>query len=250
MKLNLIRNATLRVTYHNTVILIDPFLAPKHSLPSFAGKSPNPLVDLPMSAEKVVDGVDMVIVSHLHTDHFDPAAQELLAKDLPLVCQPNDAERIRAMGFSNVQPLETELEWQRITLKRTLGQHGVGDVLVAMGEVSGFLLTTEGEPTVYWCGDTIWYPEVKKVINANQPDIIITHSSGALWGEYPDPIVMDASQTIALCKAAPNSIVVATHMEALDHGTVSRAELRHKALAEGIPDSQLRIPSNGEMLMF
>jgi L-ascorbate metabolism protein UlaG (beta-lactamase superfamily) len=35
MRLQLIRNATLRLTYHGQLILIDPYLAPKHTLPSY-----------------------------------------------------------------------------------------------------------------------------------------------------------------------------------------------------------------------
>ncbi len=48
VQLQLIRNATLRLTYHNQLILIDPYFAPKHTLPSYADKSLNPLVDLPL----------------------------------------------------------------------------------------------------------------------------------------------------------------------------------------------------------
>lgn len=59
---------------------------------------------------------------------------------------------------------------------------------------------------------------------------------------------MDAEQTIAVCRAAPNSTVIATHMEALDHATVSRAELRQQADAAGIDN--LLIPADGETLTF
>jgi hypothetical protein len=69
-----------------------------------------------------------------------------------------------------------------------------------------------------------------------------------MWGDYPDPIVMDAAQTAAVCKAAPNSTIIAVHMESLDHGTVTRADLREQANAEGITESQLLIPADGETL--
>jgi hypothetical protein len=61
---------------------------------------------------------------------------------------------------------------------------------------------------------------------------------------------MDAEQTISLCQAAPNAVVVATHMEALDHGTVARADLRALAEKEGIGDDRLLIPLDGEVLVF
>jgi hypothetical protein len=70
-------------------------------------------------------------------------------------------------------------------------------------------------------GDTIWCEPVADLIEQIQPDIIITHSCGAMWGNN-ELIVMDAAQTLEVCQAAPNSVVIATHMDALDHATVSR----------------------------
>ena len=52
---------------------------------------PNPLVELPFPAEEVVRGIDGCIVTHLHGDHFDDAAAELLPRDLPLLTQPESA---------------------------------------------------------------------------------------------------------------------------------------------------------------
>ena len=79
-----------------------------------------------------------------------------------------------------------------------------------------------------------------------KPDIIVTHSCGARWDG--DLIVMDEAQTITVCKAAPSARVIATHMEALDHATVSRADLRRAADATGIAATRLLIPEDGETL--
>ena len=45
----------------------------------------NPMVDLPEPIEDIIAGVDTVIVSHLHADHFDEVAKERLPKDLPII---------------------------------------------------------------------------------------------------------------------------------------------------------------------
>jgi len=42
--------------------------------------------------------------------------------------------------------------------------------------------------------------------------------------------------------------VVAVHMEALDHATVTRHELRQAANDARISDTQLRIPDDGETI--
>ena len=64
-----IRNATAKVEYAGQTFLIDPFFAPKHSMNGFAGtfnsQAKMPLVGLPMSVNKILDGVDAVIVLSL-----------------------------------------------------------------------------------------------------------------------------------------------------------------------------------------
>jgi L-ascorbate metabolism protein UlaG (beta-lactamase superfamily) len=247
VELQLIRNATMRLRYAGRLYLTDPLLGPKHSLPSFAGKSPNPLVDLPSAPEAVFAGVDLALLSHLHRDHFDPVAQQLLPKDLPILCQPGDADRVARHGFTQVTPLADATRDGAVTITRVPGQHGAGKVLDDMGTVSGFVFQAAGEPTVYWAGDTIWYDAVAATLARYQPRIIITHSAGAVWGDG-GLIIMDAAQTIAVCRAAPASIVVAIHLDAFDHATVSRADLRAYANAAGIPAERLLIPADGATL--
>jgi hypothetical protein len=89
------------------------------------------------------------------------------------------------------------------------------------------------------------------VIKRYQPQVIVTHSCGAKWSDSIGTrvlIVMDDSQTIALCRYALNATVIATHMEALDHATVTRADLRASAARAGIGKDRLRIPADGETI--
>lgn len=246
MQFQLIRNATLKLAYGGATILVDPYFAPKHSLPSFTGRSQNPMAELPVAIEEILDGVDLVIVSHLHTDHFDTVAKETVPKQLPLICQPGDEATIREAGFTDVTPLAGELTWRGITIARCEGNHGTGAVLAKMGQVMGFTLEAEGEPSVYWTGDTVLYPPVLETIKAFEPDVIVTHSCGAMWDDTP--IVMDAEQTVATAEAAPQATVVATHMEALDHATINRDALRAHAASRRLSPERLLVPVDGEIL--
>jgi len=245
MQLQLIRSATLRLEYAHHRFVIDPYLAAKLTRPSYTGASPNPLVDLPCSPQEVIAGIEMALISHLHSDHFDPAAQELLPKTIPILCQPGDAAEIESMGFRSVTPVKDTVNRQGIRITRTPCQHGTGAVLGEMGDAFGFVFEAVNEPTVYWAGDTIWCEVVAEMIHRMQPDVIITHSCGAMWGDQV-LIVMDAAQTVAVCRAAPNSTVIATHMEALDHATVTREALRKYAETQGIKPRKLLIPLDGE----
>jgi L-ascorbate metabolism protein UlaG (beta-lactamase superfamily) len=249
MQIQLIRNATLRMTYDNRVFIIDPYLAPKYSQEPLIGKSRNPLVDLPYPPEDVVAEIEMALISHLHPDHFDSLAQQLLPKNIRLYCPPGDEHQIKEAGFSNIMIVDESVDWHRMTITRTAGQHGNEVWAPRMGSVAGFIFRADNEPTIYWLGDTIWYEAVEQLVLETEPDIIITHSSGASF-EDGHPIIMDAQQTIEACRIAPQSTVIATHMETFDFDTVSRKDLHAMAEAEGIEAKQLLIPADGETLVF
>jgi L-ascorbate metabolism protein UlaG (beta-lactamase superfamily) len=178
MHIQLIRNATLRMTYGNWAFITDPSLAPKHSQEPLIGKSRNPVVDLPFSSEEVLADIEMVLVSHLHPDHFDSLAQQQLAKNIQIYCQPGDEQQIKEAEFSNVAVVDGSVDWHHVRITRTPGQHGNENWSAQMGPVSGFIFRAENEPTIYWTGDTIWCKPVKQVILGMNPDIIVTHSSG------------------------------------------------------------------------
>lgn len=84
VKYEFIRNATARLHYAGRVFLLDPMLSIKGAFRPFAGIAPNPVVDLPTAVDDVVEGIDAVVVSHLHPDHVDDAAVRILSTDLPV----------------------------------------------------------------------------------------------------------------------------------------------------------------------
>lgn len=245
MRIQLIRNATMQITYAGKTLLTDPMLSSRGSLPSFAGVEKNPTAELPFSVPEILHGVDGVIVSHDHPDHLDREALSALPRDVPVFCQPGDAGRFEGAGFERVRAVKDSATWDEISVSRTGGRHGQGRTGEMMGQVSGFVLQAETEPTVYWAGDSVWCEEVEQAIRAHQPEVILTHSGGAAFpGDAP--IIMDAEQTLEVLRAAPEATVVAVHLETLDHCRTSRDMLRHAADRTGITESRLLIPKDGE----
>lgn len=237
------------MTYAGRTILTDPMLAPKDAHDPFVGIARNPTTELPFAPEAVIAGIDGVIVSHNHPDHFDVTALDLLPRTIRLFCQPGDETHFVRQGFQAVTPVERPLTWEGITLTSMEGQHGTGKMLERTGRVAGFVFQADNEPTVFWTGDSIWCESVEKTIKESKPDLLITHSGGAKFPGH-DPIIMDAEQTVAVCRAVPDAVVVAIHLEALDHCTVTREALRTLADKEGISPSQLLIPEDGGILNF
>jgi L-ascorbate metabolism protein UlaG (beta-lactamase superfamily) len=249
MDLQLLRNATMKIHYSGHTILTDPMLGEVGTTRSFAGKAPNPTCPLPLSVEHIIAGIDLVLVSHLHPDHFDEAAVSRLPKDLPILCSPVDRDRLRAFGFTEVTAVEERLAWRNLVITRTEGRHGSGPILERMGEVAGFVIEAGDEPTLYWVGDSIWCQQVAAIVADFTPQLIVTHSGGATLPGFA-PIIMDIDDTLRLMESAATATVVAVHLEALDHCTVDRLALRQAADKAGIHGRRLLIPADGEILRF
>ena len=65
-----------------------------------------------------------MLVTHLHADHLDDTAVQLLAATTPVLSQPEDVGPLRERGFSDVRPVEDALEWRGVHVARTLARHG------------------------------------------------------------------------------------------------------------------------------
>ncbi len=248
-RIQLIRNATLLINYAGKTILVDPMLMPKATIDPFAGKARNPTVDLPLPLEEIVKGVDLVIVTHTHRDHFDAVASETLDKGIKLINQPDDEEYFKKAGFTNAETVKSSTVWEGISILRTSGQHGSGEVLQHMGTVSGFVLKAENQPTLYIAGDSIWVDEVEQAIYHFKPDYIVVNSGGAAMpGFEATPILMNEAETITLIQKSGKATIIAVHMEALDHCYTTRASLQQAANEAGIGADRLLIPGDGEVI--
>ncbi len=225
--LQLIRHATLRITYGDAIVLVDPMFSDAAALPPVPD-SPfprrNPIVPLRVSLDDIMSGVALILVTHTHRDHWDEAAVKALPKHLPVRCQPSDEEKIRKDGFTGAEAMQTTASVAGIAITRTGGKHGSGEMAVKMGPVSGYVLRREGLPTVYIAGDTIWCPEPREAILHHKPDVVVLNA-GAAQFNTGGPITMDTDDVIAVARAAPDARIVAVHMNAWNHCVLTRATL-------------------------
>lgn len=252
MRLQTVRNATLLVELAGRRLLVDPALDTPEARPPVEGTpNPrrNPLVALPQPPNRYVEGIDAALITHTHSDHLDATGIELLPWGLPLLVQPEDEAALREHGFTAVAPVGGEHDLgDGLTVTRTAGRHGTGEIGAAMAPVSGFVLRAPGEPTLYVAGDTIWCDEVAAALSAHRPDVVVVNAGGARFDEG-DPITMTAADVIETARAAPSAQVVAVHLEAINHCLLSRDELAEAIGAAGLDrEDRVLVPVDGEWL--
>ncbi len=254
MKIQLVRHATLIVQAGAASYLVDPMFSAAEAwepVSNSANPRRNPMVELPTQPDELEDALDAlaaVFVTHLHADHWDDPANEQLNKDLPIFCQPNDIDNIKEAGFSQVTPAEIGIEWEGLNISLTGGKHGTGEVAERIGPVSGFVIKSKSEPSLYIAGDTVWCPEVESALQRHQPDVIVVNAGAAQFLDS-DPITMDVEDVIQVANAAPQAQVVAVHMETINHCVLTRAELTSAMADAGLSDRVL-MPADGQTLTF
>jgi L-ascorbate metabolism protein UlaG (beta-lactamase superfamily) len=247
MQIRLVRHATLLVEYNGRKLLVDPMLSEagaQRPIDNSPNPRNNPLVALPMPATELMNGIETVLVTHTHRDHWDGPAAQLLPKSLPILGQPEDEQRFRSEGFSNVQSVARSVKWDGIEISRTGGQHGTGDIGRKMAPVSGFVLRSKGEPVLYIAGDTIWCTEVEDALDRFHPEVVVVNTGAAQFLQG-DPITMTSDNVITTCQHAPNAQLIAVHMEAINHCLLMRADLAFQLEAARVIQ-QVAIPEDGD----
>jgi L-ascorbate metabolism protein UlaG (beta-lactamase superfamily) len=249
MHIQLIRHATLRVEIGGRHLLIDPSLGASGMQPPIENSDNdrrNPLVELPATVPELVRGVQALVVTHTHRDHLDDEAVQQLPHALPLFCQPEDADALTKRGFRQVQPVTDPVDWEGVHIIRTGGRHGTGDLARRMGPVSGFVFEAGREGPLYVAGDTVWCPIVADVLNRHKPTVVVLNAGAAEFADS-DPITMDSEDVMRVAQAAPEATIVAVHMEAWNHCSLSRGRLGELVRKAGLSE-RIRIPQDGQTL--
>jgi L-ascorbate metabolism protein UlaG (beta-lactamase superfamily) len=216
-------------------ILVDPMLDDVGARPAIEqtrNPVPNPTVPLPFPAEEVVRGIDAVIVTHRHRDHLDTRGEELVPRDIPVFCQPEDEDALGALGL-DARVILDEIDWKGLHITRTPARHGSGEIAKLLAPVSGFLVDD-----LYLAGDTVWYDAVQETIARHRPRVAVVNAGGAEFVEG-GLIVMGADDVREVVARVPT--VIAVHMEALNHCFLERESLRR-----AVPG--ILVPEDGETL--
>lgn len=250
-----IRNVTAKIEYAGQTFLVDPYLAEKGRYLPPNAKVANPLIEMPIGIDELLDGVDAVIVTHTHPDHWDEVAAQRIPKDLPIFVQnAGDARLIRSQGFTDVRVMGINTPFAGVKLTKTRGQHGTeamyADPKIAemVGDAMGVMMQADGKPTVYLVGDTIWTHEIEYTLDKYKPDVIVLNAGYAKLPNFDGSPIMGKDDVARAHAFAKNAQIIAVHMDALPQTTVSSDEMREFTLNNGL--SRVIVPKAGEVIKF
>ncbi|WP_416666921.1 MBL fold metallo-hydrolase [Egbenema bharatensis] len=167
-------NATVILRYAGFTILTDPnFLHQGDHVHLGYGirskRRTNPAIEM-----EDLPPLDLVVLSHMHEDHFDRVVEQKLDPNLPIVTTEHAVKKLRKKGFKATYPLNT-WETQHIIrgdahlyITATPGLHGPRPLQALLPPVMGSVLEfqTIAEETklrLYISGDTLIHKEFHEI---------------------------------------------------------------------------------------
>lgn len=249
-----LRNATAIIQTKNDFILVDPMLGDVGTIEAFAKERfppyRNPLVELPKSAESLLEKITHVLITHQHADHLDEAGIAFLKdKQLRVTCSVLDAKDLKEKGLRVVQELDynTSQTFLEGSIEGIPARHGYGNVAELMGNVMGFYIELPDEQSLYLASDTILTDEVAKVLVNYQPKISVIPCGSAQLDAY-DPILMTKEDIVRFTNLNFGT-TICNHLEALNHCPTKREALKSKFKEQHL-SHKAWIPEDGGSKMF
>jgi L-ascorbate metabolism protein UlaG (beta-lactamase superfamily) len=196
--------------------------------------------------------LDLVVLSHLHGDHFDRVARRGLDRSVPLLTTPPAARRLGKQGFST-QALTT---WQRerfesggetLEVESLPGTHARGAMAGLLPPVMGTLLehrVAGGPPTrVYLSGDTLTGDHLDEIARRHpEIDLALVHLGGTRVLLHT--VTMDAAQGVDFLRRVRPRQAVPIHYD--DYGVFASplADFEDAARRAGLAE-RVRVVERG-----
>jgi L-ascorbate metabolism protein UlaG (beta-lactamase superfamily) len=213
--------ATVIIRYAGFTILTDPnFLhAGDHVHLGYglhSQRRTNPAIEI-----EDLPPLDLVLLSHLHGDHFDRVAEEKLDKTLPIITTPHAARYLEGKAFRPPVALNT---WEstlvrkgdsRLRVTAMPGTHAPGPLRKALPPVMGSMLEFAGAEggvrlRMYITGDTLVYDRLKEIPERYpEIDLALLHLGGTrVLGLL---VTMDAEQGVEAMRIIDPRTAVPIH---------------------------------------
>lgn len=244
-------NATVIIRYGGFTVLTDPnFLHKGQRAYLGYGLTSKRRTEPAMSAADLPADLDVIVLSHLHGDHWDRVGRRMLDRSVPILTTPHASRRLQGrQGFRKALGLRL---WESHTLVKngaTLevtalpGRHGPGLTRALLPPVMGSLLTFTPSPgdeaacRIYLSGDTLMFDGIRDIA-ARCPhiDLGVIHLGGTtLPGGLM--VTMDGSQGCDLLDLVRPRLAVPVHYDDYEVFRSPLADFHGEVERRGLADS-------------
>jgi L-ascorbate metabolism protein UlaG (beta-lactamase superfamily) len=206
--------------------------------------------------------IDLVVLSHLHGDHFDPGVASRLDRITPIVTTPQAARGLERLGFAVTTPLDP---WEhtdrrgiegRLRVTATPGRHGPGPMDALLPDVMGSVIEfwaqdqRASNPTarIYISGDTLMYAGLREIgVRFPQLDVALLHLGGTKVMGLT--VTMDEEQGVELLRAIAPRLTIPIHVDDYDRFTTTVPAFL-KAVERAKLPRRIRVLERGEVHRF
>jgi len=255
-----IGTATVLIRYQGFTILTDPNFLHKgdhvhlgYGLTS--ERLTNPAIDLDQ-----LPPVDLVVLSHMHEDHFDKLVQEKLAKDTPIVTTKEASEALKKLGFTRTfglskwGRLEVEKGEAKLRITAAPGRHGKVGMQALLPTVMGSVLDfgpDTGTPSyrMYISGDTLVYDDLKNIPQRFPGiDLALLHLGGTrILGVFK--VTMDGKDGVQLMQIVQPRHAIPIHYNDYDVFKSPLADFAREVKAAGL-EQKVTYLAHGQTYTF
>ena len=235
-------HATVLIELDGVRLLTDPLLRSR--------LGPLRRMAAPVSPD-VIQGVDAVLLSHLHADHADPGSLRRLGPELLVVAPLGAGSWVQRRGRSNVRELAPGATTQvgPLTIGSTPADHdGRRHRFAPEAEAIGFVV--RGSRAVYFAGDTDIFPAIG---NLGVPiDVALLPVGG--WGPTLGPGHLDPGRAAEAARLIGPRLAIPIHWGTLAlpwpaarvPGHASAGQEFASCVADVAPEVEVRVLAPGE----
>jgi L-ascorbate metabolism protein UlaG (beta-lactamase superfamily) len=255
-----IGTATVLIRYQGLTILTDPNFLHKgdhvhlgYGLTS--QRQTNPAIEFDK-----LPPIDLVILSHMHEDHFDKLVQERLNRDTPIVTTREASEKLKRLGFqqrfalSDWDKLEVTKGETRLRITSVPGRHGAAGVAVLLPTVMGSVLdfgahADTPDYRMYISGDTLVYDDIRSIPQRFPGiDLALLHLGGTrILGVFK--VTMDGKDGVQMMQIVKPKKTIPIHYNDYDVFKSPLAEFAREVKAAGLDDSVVYL-AHGDTYTF
>jgi L-ascorbate metabolism protein UlaG (beta-lactamase superfamily) len=251
--------ATLLIRYAGFTILTDPNFLHLGESVRLGFRQGSSRITNPAIGFGALPAVDLVLLSHLHEDHFDRLVSRKLPKNMPIVTSPKAA---KALGKRRFQLLHSLNAWQSLTivkgdiqLKLTAlpAKHAPALLNFAFPSVSGFMLefqttTNKNIYRIYISGDTLVHKQLRQIPkNFPEIDLALLHMGGEKL--YGIQTTMNGKQGVEALRIINAQETIPIHYNDYHFYTSSLEDFRNQARKAKI-ERRIRYLGRGDLYTF